>query len=278
MKNQTFTQNYLQNYNAAFTKHSLYKEESLLIIDQNKEVLLFLVENLKKEYEIFTAINGTEGLQMASEFIPDLIIIAVNLSEKSGYQIASALKHDHRTAHLPLILISANGTEDQKIIGMKQMADCFMTIPFNLLLLRESIKNLLWNRQLLKNKFSSELPSEAESTGMNRIDKKFMNDFNSFIEQNLDNDQLHVEDIARALGISRIQLYRKTRLLLNTTINDYILCRRLKKAKHLLANEELPISEITYRTGFSSPAYFSAVFKSKYNCTPSDFKKNKQNN
>jgi len=253
----------------------LVKAESILIIEQNKEQLKSLKEYFENDYEVFTSCSGLQGVNLAYQMIPDLIIAAVNLKEKSGFQIASELKHDNRTAHLPIILLSVNGTDEQKIIGNKQMADSFITYPLNFILLKENIINLLWNRKLLKNRFISELPLATRAISLNKSEMQFLNAFNSIIEQNMANEKFHVNDIAKELGISRIQLYRKAKVVLNCTINDVILNRRLKKAKHLLMNEELPISVITYETGFSSPAYFSAVFKSKYNCTPTDFKKNK---
>jgi AraC-like DNA-binding protein len=101
-----------------------------------------------------------------------------------------------------------------------------------------------------------------------------MNEFSGIVESNLDNENFSVDDICRSMGISRIQLYRKVKALMDTSITDYILSRRLQKAKYLLLNENLTISEITYQVGFSSPTYFSTVFKSQYNCTPSEFKRN----
>ncbi|MGY0037111.1 hybrid sensor histidine kinase/response regulator transcription factor [Pedobacter sp. NJ-S-72] len=248
-------------------------EESLLIIEENEELLEYLKNSFKEDYEVFTANSNSQGLKLAYEMIPDLILTDITLTEKSTIQITPALKNDIRTSHIPVIILAADGNEEHKISEIKQMADLYMTKPFNLILLKESVKNLLWNRKLLKRKFMSESPAENNTMVLSRSDKKFLSDFTSIIEQNIANDKFNVDDIAIALGISRIQLYRKTKVLLDCTINDYILNRRLKKAKYLLINEDFSISEITYKVGFSSPTYFSTVFKSKYNCTPSSYKK-----
>jgi AraC-like DNA-binding protein len=106
-----------------------------------------------------------------------------------------------------------------------------------------------------------------------KLDKKFLNEFSGIVEANLSNEKFTVDDICKNIGISRIQLYRKVKALLGCTITDYILSRRLQKAKYLLANEDLSIAEITYQTGFASPTYFSTVFKGKYDCTPSEYKR-----
>lgn len=248
-------------------------EESLLIIEENEELLEYLRNSFKEDYEVFTASSYTQGLKVAYEMIPDLIITDITSAENSTVQITPALKNDIRTSHIPVIILAADGNEEHKINEIKQMADLYLTKPFNYILLKESVKNLIWNRKLLKRKFRNETATEANTAILSRSDKKFLNDFTSVIEQNIANDKFNVDDIAIALGISRIQLYRKTKVLLDCTINDYILNKRLKKAKYLLINEDLSISEITYKVGFSSPTYFSTVFKSKYNCTPSSYKK-----
>lgn len=248
-------------------------EETLLIIEENEELLDYLKNSFKEEYEVLTASSNSVGLKLAYEMIPDLIITDITLNEQSTLQITPALKNDDRTSHIPIIILTANGDEAHKISELKQMADLYMTKPFNFILLRESVKSLLWNRKLIKRKFGNGSPATQQTTALSKPDKKFMHDFTNVIEQNIANDKFNVDDIASALGISRIQLYRKTRVLLDCTINDYILNRRLKKAKYLLINEDLSISEITYQVGFSSPTYFSTVFKSKYNCTPSSYKK-----
>lgn len=252
---------------------SYHSEESLLIIEENEELLGYLKNSFEEDYEVFTASSNLQGLKLAYEMIPDLIITDITLKEKSVVQLTPALKNDSRTSHIPIIILSADGNEEHKINEIKQMADLYLTKPFNFTLLKESVKNLLWNRKLLKMKFMNDTPAENTTSVLSRSDKKFLSDFTSVIEQNIANDKFNVDDIATALGISRIQLYRKTKVLLDCTINDYILNRRLKKAKYLLINEDLSISEITYKVGFSSPTYFSTVFKSKYNCTPSSYKK-----
>lgn len=248
-------------------------EETLLIIEENEELLEYLKNSFKEEYEVLTASSNSVGLKLAYEMTPDLIITDITLNEQSTLQITPALKNDDRTSHIPIIILTANGDEAHKINELKQMADLYMTKPFNFILLKESVKSLLWNRRLLQRKFRNESTVTQQTIPLSKSDKKFMHDFTSVIEQNIANDKFNVDDIASALGISRIQLYRKTKVLLDCTINDYILNRRLKKAKYLLINEDLSISEITYQVGFSSPTYFSTVFKSKYNCTPSSYKK-----
>ncbi|WP_158800046.1 DNA-binding response regulator [Pedobacter sp. L105] len=261
-----------------YTKYELQQkpqhELSLLVINQDKHLMDFLKENLKMKYEVFTANNTNEGNAAVLEMIPDLIMISADFPEGEGFELTSRLKDGDKTGHIPIIMTAVDGNEKQQIKAMKNLADAFLRLPVHPMVLKESITSLLWNRRLLKNRYSSDLPLKKRSTSITRADKLFINEFTSYIERNLENEHLYVQDIAHDLGISRMQLFRKTKEIFNCSINNYILDRRLKKAKHLLANEDMSISQVTYSIGFSTPTYFSAVFKAKYNCTPTDFKKN----
>jgi signal transduction histidine kinase/DNA-binding response OmpR family regulator len=248
------------------------REHSILIIEDNTDLLNYLAEKLGADYEIFIANNGTQGLNDAYQNVPDLIISDVVLPGISGRLIAETLKTDMRTSHIPIILLTAQVSVEQQIDGIKSMADAYMTKPFSYDHLLATVKNLIRNRVILKEHFTSDV-SHGTMPVSKTLDKKFLNDFSGIVEQNLSNENFNVDDICKTLGISRVQLYRKVKALLGCSITDYILNRRLQKAKYLLINEGYSISEITYMVGFSSPNYFSTVFKAKYSCTPSEFKK-----
>lgn len=251
---------------------SMPQELSILIIEDNTDLLYYLNDKLGETYEIFTADDGSKGLNEAFERVPDLVISDVVLPGISGKKIAESLKTDIRTSHIPIILLTAQSNVDQQIDGIRSMADVYITKPFNLDYLLATINNLIKNRLILKEHFISDIDL-AKMPVSKRLDKKFLNDFAGIVEQNLGNENFNVDDICKLIGISRVKLYRKVKALLGCSIADYILNRRLKKAKYLLINESYSISEITYMVGFSSPNYFSTVFKAKYECTPSEFKR-----
>ncbi|RKR80146.1 monosaccharide ABC transporter substrate-binding protein (CUT2 family) [Mucilaginibacter gracilis] len=251
------------------------KEYSILIVEDNPELLLYLSEQLAKYYEIFVANNGNNALTEAYEKVPDLIIADVVMPGFSGKVLAEKLKSDLRTSHIPIILLTAQVSVEQQIEGIQSMADLYITKPFNFDYLLANIQNLIRNRVILKEHFTSDISSSEKSQTPNNLDKKFLSDFSGIVEQNLSNEKFNVDDICKVIGISRVQLYRKVKALLGCSITDYILNRRLKKAKYLLGNEGYTIAEITYMVGFSNPNYFATVFKAKYNCTPSEFRKNK---
>lgn len=255
--------------------HTL-KEQSVLLIEDNPDLLNYLSHKFADQYEVFTANTGTSGITSAYEQVPDLIISDVVLPGMTGTELTNKLKSDVRTSHIPIILLTAKGSVEQQIQGMESMADTYIVKPFNFDYLLASANNLLKNRNLLKAHYSSDISSSSKIPVSKALDKKFLNDFAGIVEQNLGNENFSVDDLAKEIGVSRVQLYRKVKALLDCSITDYILNRRLKKASYLLINESYSISEITYMVGFSTPNYFATVFKTKYGCTPSDYKKNSQ--
>ncbi|HKG68023.1 MAG TPA: ATP-binding protein, partial [Segetibacter sp.] len=247
-------------------------EYSILIIEDNEELRSFLKNKLSVDYEILEADNGQSALQQGFDTVPDLIILDVVIPGKDGMALVNIFKTDIRTSHIPIVLLTGKTNIEQQIEGMKNMADVYVTKPFNVQFLEQTIKSLLSNRAMLKQHFTSEMPSNLKTQTISKIDRKFVNEFTSLVESNLSNEEFSVEDICKSLGISRVQLYRKVKALLNINVNDYILNTRLQKAKYFLQHEEYSISEIAYNVGFSSPAYFSTVFKSKFGVTPKAFK------
>lgn len=252
------------------------KEYCILIIEDNEDLRIFLKRRLGDHYEIYVAENGNEGMSKAYDIVPDLIICDIILPGQDGLNITETLKQDIRSSHIPIILLTAKGTIEEQIKGIKLKADAFIVKPFNLEYLEEIIHSLLKNRALLREHYTSELPTETRSNSSNKIDRKFINEFTAIVENNLSNEDFSVDAICREIGISRVQLYRKVKALIGYNVNDYILTVRLQKAKFLLANEELSISEIAYKVGFASQAYFSTVFKSKFSTTPSEYKEKKK--
>ena len=253
---------------------STEKDFSILIVEDNPDLLQYLKDKFNDDFEVFTANDGNAAIIKAFDKVPDLILSDVVLPGLSGKEISEKLKSDFRTSHIPIILLTAQGSIEHQISGMQSMADQYITKPFNFDFLFASVQNLLKNRVMLKEHFTSDISTSEKIPVAKSLDKKFLNDLSAIVEQNLANEKFDVEDICQLIGISRVQLYRKAKALLGCSITDYVLNRRLKKAKYLLNNESYTISEIAYMVGFSNPNYFSTVFKAKYNCTPSEFKRN----
>ncbi len=232
----------------------------------------FVRSKLEQTYEISEAADSQTALQQAFDNVPDLIISDVVIPGKDGLSLVTLLKNDVRTSHIPIILLTGKTAIEHQIEGMKNKADAYITKPFNITFLEQTIMSLLSNRAILKEHFSSELPTVLKSQSVSKLDKKFISEFLAAVEGNLSNPDLSVDELCKLLHVSRVQLYRKVKALFNLNVNDYILNARLQKAKYLLHHEETSIADIAGKVGFSTAAYFSTVFKSKFGITPKAFK------
>ena len=245
---------------------------TVLVIEDHEEVRQFLVQKLQPHFQVSTAADGTTGLRLAGETIPDIIVCDVSLPGLSGLEVAATLKGDWRTSHIPLVLLTARDAPEQQIEGVQAGANLYLTKPFNPTFLLESLRTLLRNRDQQREHFRRELSVDTATVAPQRVDQKFLADLTAIIEANLDQPSLSVDDIARSLGVSQMQLYRKVKALLGTGVTDYIQSLRLTKARQLLLHEGSAIAQVAYQTGFSSPSYFATLFKGKYQVSPSEYK------
>jgi ABC-type sugar transport system substrate-binding protein/DNA-binding response OmpR family regulator len=245
---------------------------SILLIEDNRDLTYFLKNKLSSGYEVISS-DGTDGLQLAFEHIPDVILCDVNLPDKNGFEICEILKDDLRTSHIPVIILTALGNKESFIQGLQCGADLYLTKPFNYSILTQSIKSLLYNREKLRYYYTNNIHKIDQAQSFGNPEQLFVRQLNQQIKANLDNANFSVENLADALSISRVQLYRKVKAMLGISVSDYIANYRLERAKSMLETTDYSMSEIGYSTGFSSPNYFSTAFKSKYGVTPGAYKK-----
>ncbi len=248
---------------------------TILVVDDNAELRGFLKEQLTSHYFVMEAEDGVSGLQQVFDHNPDLVISDVMMPGKDGITFTEHLKKDIRTAHIPIILLTAKTSVEQQIEGLKSKADAYITKPFNLSLLQHTISNLLQSRAVLKDHLTMEIPLAIKGNSGKKSDRQFLAEFTAIVESNLSNDSFSVEDICKAMHLSKMQLYRKVKVLLDVSINEYILNARIQKAKYLIQHDDLNISDVAFQTGFSSASYFSTVFKNKTGQAPNAFRKKK---
>jgi DNA-binding response OmpR family regulator len=246
-------------------------ETLVLVIEDNQEVNDFLVRKLGTTYRVQSATDGHSGFTLATDLIPDLVVCDVMMPGLSGLEVVAQLRADWRTSHIPVVMLTARGAAEQQVEGVQAGADLYLTKPFNPNFLLESVRTLLANRARQREHFRREL--SVDTTGATtQADQKFMADLTAIVEANITKTDLSVEDVARSLGVSRMQLYRKVKAVLNTGVTDFIQGLRLTKARELLLDDALSIAEIAYELGFSSPSYFTASFRTRYQLTPSKFR------
>ena len=246
------------------------QDQSVLIIEDNEDLRVFLERKLSNSYEILQAEDGNSGLNAAFEQIPDLIICDVMMPGKNGIELSNILKTDLRTAHIPIILLTARAAREQELEGLKTGADIYLIKPFDFEILKEHISSLLRNRSVLKSRYIGDIAINASPS--DKLNKKFINEFKAIVQEKYTNPKLGVNDICEALNLSRVQVYRKVKAILDCSVTDYIQNLRLEHAKFLLKEGKLTIAEIAYEVGYTSPSYFSTAFKAKYKQTPSSWK------
>tara|TARA_R110002050_G_scaffold140891_4_gene265872 strand:- start:9337 stop:10041 length:705 start_codon:yes stop_codon:yes gene_type:complete len=230
---------------------------------------------LTAEHKVYVS-DGTDAIEKALELVPDIIICDVNLPDKTGFEICRILKNDLRTSHIPNIILTALSNKESYIQGLQSGADLYLTKPFSFAVLLQSVKTLLYNREKLRYYYINNIHKLDNDHNFGLFEQDFISSVNKLINENLDNSAFSVEQLADSLNISRVQLYRKMKAILDENVSDYIQNIRFEKAKMLLNDSKLTISEIAYATGFSSPNYFSTSFKNKFNNTPKAYRNNNQ--
>ncbi|MBN1116197.1 MAG: response regulator [Bacteroidales bacterium] len=256
-----------------FIPQAIAHEYSILIIDDNNDICSYLETLLKDNYNVTTETNPLKGMDKILEILPDIIISDVMMPEMDGFELCKKIKTDIRFSHIPVILLTAKATTENRIAGFDIGADEYIYKPFDEDLLRSRIRNLLKQREQLKTHFIGSDGIVDGSLGVNELDKDFIEKIISIIEQNYQNQEFNMNVIIDDIGMSRSVFYRKFKSLSNQPINDLIKNYRLKKAKELLKGNSHTISEIAYDCGFADPGYFSKVFKEQYNISPKSFQK-----
>ena len=250
---------------------SQLEKHSLLIIEDNIDLVTFLKAKLSNEYVINIS-DGSDAIERAMEIVPDIIICDINLADKDGYEISKELKKDLRTSHIPIIILTAQSNKESVLKGLQSGVDQYLTKPFSLSILKQSISSLLFNREKLRYYYTNNIYRIEPESKFGNQEQSFITKMNDIIKFNVENPKFSVEDLADKLSVSRVQLYRKVKAIIGINISDHINNVKLEKAAELLKSNEMNISEIAYSLGFSSPNYFSTAFKNKFGISPKEYK------
>lgn len=250
-------------------------KETILIIDDNQDIRDYVRSLLQGKYMVIEAANGQEGIRQAMKYVPDAIICDVMMPVMDGMECCRRLKSEMQTSHIPVMMLTAYAVDEQKIKGYACGADSYISKPFSAQLLMVRLQNLIENRHHLENFFAEGGKMSAQKNQLAEADKGFIEKLHQLIDQNLSDPDFGVEDLGEQIGLSRVQLYRKTKALSGYSPNELVRIARLKKAASLLASTEKTISEITYEVGFTSPSYFTKCYKEYFGENPTDFLKRK---
>lgn len=256
---------------ATLPRPSSRNKPTMLIVDDNQEMLNFLSGSLSKTYHILTAEDGLEALEQLNGNEVTLIISDWMMPRMNGIEFCKAVRANPSTSHIPFILLTAKTDLPSKIEGMDGGADVYLEKPFSLQYLEACIKNLVDLRKLLRQKFSKMPLVPLNSIAGNPADDRFLTRMNEIIETNFANPELSVDFLSEKLCISRSSLFAKIKTLANITPNELIQVVRLKKAAALLAGKQYRINEICYMVGFNNPSYFSKCFQKQFGMKPGEF-------
>ena len=264
----------VQDSNNDIMSNSLNQDKpQVLIVEDHKEIRDYIADSLNESFLICTASNGNEGLKIAIEQIPDLIITDVVMKEMDGIELCKQIKTDEKTSHIPVIILTGKTSIEDKIKGIETGADAYLTKPFNVKELHLRVQKLIEQRQKLRERFARDLKLEPKDIAVTSVDEKFLNRAMEIIEKNIGNAEFEVRQFQEEMFMSRMQLFRKIKALTNQTPGEFIRTIRLKRAASLIKQNFGNIAQITFEVGFNNPSYFAKCFKDLYGKLPSEFMK-----
>jgi len=246
--------------------------EIILIVEDNPDVRNYIRELLEKDYQVIEASDGEEGESIAKDEIPDLIITDVMMPEMDGFQFSKKIRNNEKTSHIPLVMLTAKAGFEDKIEGLESGIDAYMTKPFKAKELKVQVKNLLKQRELLRERFRKLTVIKPSEVSAISADQVFLQKTILKIENHFGDFQFSVEQLAEHLNMSISQLNRKLNALIGQPGGQLMRSLRLQRAADLLKQNSESISVICYNLGFNDHAYFSRAFKKQFGCSPSEYK------
>ena len=249
------------------------RRKTVLIVEDDDEIRQYLASEFSQHYIVEESTNGKEGLEHALRHVPDLVITDLMMPVMDGYTLCQKLKRNVNTNHVPVIMLTAKTSDEDRLEGMDAGADAYIVKPFNMEILSRTASNLIQSRQVLRNKFTGK---EAQAARVDQVklktpDERLLERIMSTINSNISNPDLSVEFISQEVGISRAHLHRKLKELTNQSPRDFIRNIRLKQAANLLASGNQNVTEVMYAVGMQNAASFSTMFKNFYGVSPKEY-------
>lgn len=245
----------------------------VLIVDDNVDIRCHISENLESNYQIIEAVNGRSGIKRAQEIIPDLIITDLIMPVMDGLELCRQLKTDERTSHIPIIMLTAKTSMEEKLEGLVTGADDYISKPFHMKELKTRIANLIEQRKKLRERFSKEITLEPSEIFITSIDENFLKRAIATVEDHMDDENFDILKFQDAMHMSHSTLFRKLLALTDQSPSNFIRNIRLKRAAYLMKENFGNVAKISYEVGFNNPSYFSKCFKSQFGISPIDYAK-----
>ncbi len=284
ISSDTISSNYQHSEELNFSKESISnesneeddlhvdnKKSTVLLVEDSEEIVHFLQEHFEDDFNFVFANNGIDGFDKAISLIPEIIILDVMMPKMNGFQLCEKLKKDVRTCHIPVIFLTALAEINEQMEGLENGADDYITKPFDVDMLKMKVNNLIDTRKKLKLLYQKKLTFDSYDLAPESADEKLIRNILKIIEKEISNSGFGVEELSKAVGLSRTHLYRKVLDITSQRPVEFIRNLRLKKAAKLLQEEKFYVSEVAYMTGFTEMSYFRKIFKDFYGVSPSDF-------
>jgi signal transduction histidine kinase/DNA-binding response OmpR family regulator len=256
---------------------------TVLVIDDNSDIRTLIQGLFADKYTVIQASNGSQGIKLASKYIPDLIICDVMMPGIDGMETCRRLKNEITTSHIPVLMLTACSLDEQRVEGYDSGADGYLSKPFNSKVLLARCESLIENRKRIMASQSTDslnsVTTDTKASGEDKkpaakdIDNEFYRQFIELLDAKMSDSELSVEDLAAEMNLSRVQFYRKLKSLTNYSPAELLRNARLKRADSLLKTTEKTVSEISYEVGFSSPSYFTKCYRDYYGELPTAVQK-----
>ncbi len=241
----------------------------LLLIEDNPDIITYVKTVLQGQYAFHTARDGADGVERALALIPDIIVSDVMMPKMTGYEVCETLKQDERTSHIPIILLTAKATQEDKVQGLQFGADAYLTKPFDKAELVVRLEKLITMRRRLQERYANAAAIDSQPAAEPSIEDQFLSKLHEHIAARLDDTEFGVPELASAAQLSQMQLYRKLKALTGQTPSRFIRSYRLQRSLDLLKQGDLTVSEVAYAVGFADPSYFSRTFHQEFKRNPS---------
>ncbi len=243
----------------------------ILVVEDHFDLRNFICEQLENDYSIVEAEDGEKGLRLAEDIIPDLVISDIMMPNMDGYTLCKELKTNIKTNHIPVILLTAKASFENKLEGLETGADDYLIKPFNTEELKARVKNLIKIRKQIREKFQTEILLKPANIIVPSGQKVFIERLTKIIEEHIEEETFNVEILCKEIAMSRAQLHRKIKAITNQSTSEFIRTFRLQRAADLIKQNAGNMAEIAYKVGFNSQAYFTKTFQEFYGCTPKEF-------
>jgi len=245
--------------------------ETILVVEDNEDLRLVLQTELEDDYEVLLAKDGREGLELAVLHVPDLVITDVVMPVMFGLDLCKELKTNEVTNHIPVVMLTARSKEDEQIEGLEHGANDYISKPFSVPILKMRVRNLLESRRNYRNRILQQVDATGGIEAV-PFEDRFMERIVKQVGEQMSDPDFRVESLSTAMNMAERTLQRKLKAMTNQTPQELIRCMRLNRARDLLENSNLPVSEVAFQVGYLEPTNFSRSFKKQFVISPSQLR------